>query len=191
VTLFQVHAALDGPQRFDAILMDILMQRTDGSTVCSELRQRGNRLPIVAMTGVIRCMCQGPTVTWCYSSGVCFAVLQGRQPRETRLRLQASALTLCFPNPLIFKLWEEYCWKPVISGSVLTPVSSDSCAQPRASAVSVLWRAPLSVPVFMTVLLFHVFERVAAVAWHLHRQVAAVPPHAAFRADVMLASRAL
>lgn len=48
---WQVPSALATSPKIDVILMDILMQRTDGSAVCSELRQQGNKLPIVAMTG--------------------------------------------------------------------------------------------------------------------------------------------
>ncbi len=50
--MLQVFGALEPPAEFDIILMDILMARTDGSTVCQELRKRGYEVPIVAMTGV-------------------------------------------------------------------------------------------------------------------------------------------
>jgi CheY-like chemotaxis protein len=47
-----VDGALREAERpFDAILMDIYMQRTDGAAVCQELRERGVFLPIIAMTG--------------------------------------------------------------------------------------------------------------------------------------------
>jgi osomolarity two-component system sensor histidine kinase TcsA len=39
------------PQPFSVVLMDIVMQRTDGAAVCQELRDNGVLLPIVAMTG--------------------------------------------------------------------------------------------------------------------------------------------
>lgn len=48
----QVPAALEAAYRpYDAILLDILMHRSDGATVCRDLRQRHNvRAPIIAMT---------------------------------------------------------------------------------------------------------------------------------------------
>lgn len=44
-------AAASGPRMYDAILMDIIMQQTDGAEVCRELREAGCTLPIIAMTG--------------------------------------------------------------------------------------------------------------------------------------------
>lgn len=41
----------------NCILMDILMVRTDGATVCRELREAGCQLPIIAMTGRVELMC--------------------------------------------------------------------------------------------------------------------------------------
>ena len=42
---------LDGGAPVDVIFLDILMQRTNGETVCVEMRKRGITTPIVAATG--------------------------------------------------------------------------------------------------------------------------------------------
>jgi CheY-like chemotaxis protein len=42
-------AAAEKP--FDMIIIDIVMQRTDGAVVCSQLRATGVNMPIIAMTG--------------------------------------------------------------------------------------------------------------------------------------------
>ena len=47
----EVPAALTDPLPYDVILMDILMQRTNGAAVCADLRAKGIRTPILAMTG--------------------------------------------------------------------------------------------------------------------------------------------
>lgn len=45
-------ALIDATRPFDAILMDIFMERSDGAQVCQRLRElNGARLPIIAMTG--------------------------------------------------------------------------------------------------------------------------------------------
>ena len=46
----EVDAALAQPRRVDAIVMDLIMRRSDGSEVCRALRERGCTLPIVAIT---------------------------------------------------------------------------------------------------------------------------------------------
>lgn len=51
-----MQAALESTARpFDAIVLDIVMHRSDGALICKELRQRsGLRAPIIAMTGNTR-----------------------------------------------------------------------------------------------------------------------------------------
>ena len=54
----QVAGLLREDPAFDAILMDIVMQHSDGAEVCRQLRQDGCVLPLIAMTGNTRCV-------WC------------------------------------------------------------------------------------------------------------------------------
>ena len=52
----QVAGLLREDPAFDAILMDIVMQHSDGAEVCRQLRQDGCVLPLIAMTGNTRCV---------------------------------------------------------------------------------------------------------------------------------------
>ncbi len=43
--------ALGADDRFDVVLMDIVMNRRNGDETCVEMRRRGVTMPVVAMTG--------------------------------------------------------------------------------------------------------------------------------------------
>jgi two-component system, OmpR family, response regulator MprA len=42
--------ALAGSERFDAVVLDVLMPKRDGLSVCRELRDRGDRTPVLMLT---------------------------------------------------------------------------------------------------------------------------------------------
>ena len=91
----QVAPALgSAPVAFDAILMDIVMQQTDGAEVCRDLRDAGYILPIIAMTGnteprdVQRYMAAGFDLVLPKPfdmKAMARALLEGRRIRRTRV----------------------------------------------------------------------------------------------------------
>jgi two-component system response regulator RegX3 len=55
---FDVHAVIDGPsallvaqqERFDLVLLDVMLPELDGFRVCAQLRERGDRTPVLMLT---------------------------------------------------------------------------------------------------------------------------------------------
>jgi two-component system alkaline phosphatase synthesis response regulator PhoP len=85
--------------RFDGIILDIMLPRKDGFTVCRELRAQGVRTPILMLTA----KSQEEDIVRGLDVGADDYVTKPYRPPELRARIQALLRRSSEPPPVVFR----------------------------------------------------------------------------------------